>query len=113
MITQKKGNMSPETFSSNPQTLRIFTFVMVGLLVASLALFIAEVSVSDLDFNTIKACQATSAVFSALPLFVLGPLGLWLAISQSKQGYMGGIIAMMVIALTLFVLALALKSTHY
>ena len=85
---------------------------MLGLLVASLALFIAEVSVSDFDLNTVKACQVTSAVFSGLSLFALSPLALWLAISQSKQGYMGGIIAMLVIALTLFVLALALKASH-
>ena len=104
--------MTPEQFSSNPQTLRIFTFVMLGLLVASLALFIAEVSVSDLDFNTVKATQVTSAVLSAISLFVLGPLGLWLAVSQNKNGYMGGLIAMSVIALTLFILALALKSSH-
>jgi hypothetical protein len=104
--------MTPEQFSSNPQTLRIFTFVMLGLLIASLALFIAEVSVSDLDFNTVKATQVTSAVLSAVSLFVLGPLGLWLAVSQNKNGYMGGLIAMSVIALTLFILALALKSSH-
>lgn len=104
--------MTPEQFSSNPQTLRIFTFVMLGLLVASLALFIAEVSVSDLDFNTVKATQVTSAVLSAVSLFLLGPLGLWLSITQNKNGYMGGLIAMSVIALTLFILALALKSSH-
>ena len=104
--------MTPEQFSSNPQTLRIFTFVMLGLLVASLALFIAEVSVSDLDFNTVKATQVTSAVLSAISLFVLGPLGLWLSITQNKNGYLGGVIAMSVIALTLFILALALKSSH-
>ena len=104
--------MTPEHFSSNPQTLRIFTFVMLGLLVASLALFIAEVSVSDLDFNTVKATQVTSAVLSAVSLFLLGPLGLWLSITQNKNGYMGGLIAMSVIALTLFILALALKSSH-
>ena len=104
--------MSPEQFASNPQTLRIFTFVMLGLLIASLALFVAEVSVSDLDFNTVKATQVTSAVLSAISLFVLGPLGLWLSITQNKNGYLGGVIAMSVIALTLFILALALKSSH-
>jgi hypothetical protein len=102
--------MQANAFASNPTTLKVFTFVMVGLLVASLALFVTEVSVSDLQFDTIKACKATSATLSAISLFVLGPLGLWLAISQSKNNYMGGLIAGMVVALTLFVLALALKS---
>jgi hypothetical protein len=104
--------MSPESFSSNPQTLRIFTFVMLALLIASLALFVAEVSVSDLDFNTIKATQVTSAVLSGISLFILGPLGLWLAVTQNKNAHLGGLIAMSIVALTLFILALALKSSH-
>jgi hypothetical protein len=99
-----------EVFSRNPKNLKVFTFVMVGLLVASLALFIAEVSVSDIDFDTIDACKATSAVLSGMSLFVVGPLGLWLAISQKKKGHLGGFVLGEVIAMLLFILALVLKS---
>jgi hypothetical protein len=98
-----------DVFSRNPKNLKVFTYVMVALLVVSLALFIAEVSLSDLEFDAIKACKATSAVTSGLSLFALGPLGLWLAVSQKKQGHVAGLVVGEVIALTLFILALVLK----
>ena len=101
-----------DVFSSSPKNLKVFTYVMIALLVASLALFIVEVSVSDLDFDTIKACKATSAVLSGLSIFALGPLGLWLAVVQKRQGFLTGLVIGEVVGLTLFILALALKSNN-
>lgn len=97
------------SFSSSPKNLKVFTYVMIALLVASLALFIAEVSVSDIQFDSIKAFKATSAVLSGLSCFALGPVGIWLSVTQKREGFMVGLIVAEVIALILFILALALK----
>ena len=98
-----------DTFSSNPQNLKVFTIVMLALLIVSLALFIGEVSVSDIQFDTIKGLKATSAVLSGLACFAIGPVGIWLSVSQRKQGHMTGLIVAEVVALLIFILALALK----
>ena len=104
--------MDAASFSNSPRNLNIFLYVMIGLLVASLALFITEVSVSDLDFDTIKATKAVSATLSGISFFILGPLGLWLAVVQNKRAHLGGLIAGEVVGLVLFILALVLKDSH-